>query len=79
MNAAAKTEADRNALSLAMALTPAIGLFMSVIKVGAYLPTGSAATLRDTADHVINPTDLLGTWCVIASGPGLISALFSVI
>ena len=35
MNAAAKTETDRKALSFAMALSLAIGLFMSVIKVGA--------------------------------------------
>jgi cation diffusion facilitator family transporter len=54
MNAAAKTEADRKALSFAMALSLAIGLFMSVIKVGAYLLTGSAAILSDAAESVVH-------------------------
>ena len=52
MNVAAKTEADRKALSFAMALSLAIGLFMSLIKVGAYLLTGSAAILSDAAESV---------------------------
>jgi cation diffusion facilitator family transporter len=54
MNVAAKTEADRKALSFAMALSLAIGLFMSLIKVGAYLLTGSAAILSDAAESVVH-------------------------
>lgn len=54
MNAAAKTVADRKALSFAMALSLAIGLLMSLIKVGAYLLTGSAAILSDAAESVVH-------------------------
>jgi len=54
MNVAAKTEADRKALSFAMALSLAIGLLMFVIKVGAYLLTGSAAILSDAAESVVH-------------------------
>ena len=54
MNVAAKTEADRKALSFAMALSLAIGLFMLLIKVGAYLLTGSAAILSDAAESVVH-------------------------
>ena len=50
MNIAAKTEADRKALSFAMSLSLVIGLLMFVMKVGAYLLTGSAAILSDAAD-----------------------------
>jgi cation diffusion facilitator family transporter len=54
MNVAAKTEADRNALGFAMTLSVAIGLLMSVMKVGAYLLTGSAAILSDAAESVVH-------------------------
>jgi len=54
MNVAAKTEADRKALSFAMTLSLAIGLLMSVMKVGAYLLTGSAAILSDAAESVVH-------------------------
>jgi len=54
MNIAAKTEADRKALSFAMALSLAIGLLMFVMKVGAYLLTGSAAILSDAAESVVH-------------------------
>src|ERR1035438_5348226 len=54
MNIAATTEADRKALSFAMALSLAIGLLMLVMKVGAYLLTGSAAILSDAAESVVH-------------------------
>jgi len=52
MNIAARTEADRKALSFAMTLSLAVGLLMFVLKVGAYLLTGSAAILSDAAESV---------------------------
>jgi cation diffusion facilitator family transporter len=42
-----------------MALSLAIGLFMSVIKVGAYLLTGSAAILSDAAESVVHMAAVL--------------------
>ena len=54
MNVAGKTEADRKALSFAMTLSLAIGLLMFVMKVGAYLLTGSAAILSDAAESVVH-------------------------
>jgi cation diffusion facilitator family transporter len=54
MNIAATSEADRKALSFAMALSLAIGLLMFVMKVGAYLLTGSAAILSDAAESVVH-------------------------
>ena len=54
MNLAAKTKADRKALSFAMTLSLAIGLLMFVMKVGAYLLTGSAAILSDAAESVVH-------------------------
>jgi divalent metal cation (Fe/Co/Zn/Cd) transporter len=54
MNVAAIAEADRKALSFAMTLSLAIGLLMSVMKVGAYLLTGSAAILSDAAESVVH-------------------------
>lgn len=54
MNVAAKTEADRKALSFAMSLSLAIGLLMFVMKVGAYVLTGSAAILSDAAESVVH-------------------------
>jgi cation diffusion facilitator family transporter len=54
MNVAATSEADRKALSFGMALSLAIGLLMLVMKVGAYLLTGSAAILCDAAESVVH-------------------------
>jgi cation diffusion facilitator family transporter len=54
MNAAAKTKADRKTLGFAMALALAIGLLMSVIKVGGYLLTGSTPILSDAAEPVVH-------------------------
>ncbi len=54
MNVAANTEADRRVLGFAMALSLAIGLLMSVMKVGAFLLTGSAAILSDAAESVVH-------------------------
>jgi cation diffusion facilitator family transporter len=45
---------DRQALSFAMSLSLAVGLLMFVIKVGAYLLTGSAAILSDAAESVVH-------------------------
>ncbi len=50
----AKTDTDRRALTLAMRLSLAIGLVMFVMKVGAYLLTGSAAILSDAAESVVH-------------------------
>ena len=54
MNIAATSEADRKALSVAMTLSLVIGLLMFVMKVGAYLLTGSAAILSDAAESVVH-------------------------
>lgn len=54
MNIAARTEADRRALSFAMTLSLAVGLLMFVMKIGAYLLTGSAAILSDAAESVVH-------------------------
>jgi len=45
-----QNRSDRKALSFAMTLSLAIGLLMFVMKVGAYLLTGSAAILSDAAE-----------------------------
>jgi cation diffusion facilitator family transporter len=50
----AQTEADRKALSFAMTLSLVIGLLMFVMKVGAYLLTGSAAILSDAAESIVH-------------------------
>ena len=49
-----KTDADRKALTFAMRLSLVAGLFMFVLKVGAYLLTGSAAILSDAAESVVH-------------------------
>src|SRR5512135_1746156 len=54
MNVTGQSVADRKALSLAMALSLAIGLLMFFMKVGAYLLTGSAAILSDAAESVVH-------------------------
>jgi cation diffusion facilitator family transporter len=54
MNVVARTEADRKALSFGMSVSLAIGLLMFVMKVGAYLMTGSAAILSDAAESVVH-------------------------
>jgi cation diffusion facilitator family transporter len=54
MNAASNAQADRKVLNFAMALSLAIALLMLVMKVGAYLLTGSAAILSDAAESVVH-------------------------
>lgn len=54
MNIAATSQADRKALSFAMTVSLATGLLMFVMKVGAYLLTGSAAILSDAAESVVH-------------------------
>jgi cation diffusion facilitator family transporter len=54
MNVTTKSEADRKALSFAMNLSLIIGLLMFVMKMGAYLLTGSAAILSDAAESVVH-------------------------
>lgn len=54
MNIAANSESDRNTLKFAMNLSLGIGLLMFVIKVGAYLLTGSSAILSDAAESVVH-------------------------
>ena len=49
-----KSAADRKALTFAMRLSLVVGLLMFVIKVGAYLLTGSAAILSDAAESVVH-------------------------
>ncbi len=49
-----KSAADRRAMSFAMYLSLVIGVVMFVIKVGAYLLTGSAAILSDAAESVVH-------------------------
>lgn len=54
MSVHAQTAEDRKALSFAMTLSLVIGLLMFVMKVGAYLLTGSAAILSDAAESVVH-------------------------
>src|SRR5512138_1485859 len=54
MNPVAQTKADRRALTLAMRLSLIVGVVMFVMKVGAYLLTGSAAILSDAAESVVH-------------------------
>ena len=54
MNPIPQTDADRKALSFAMTLSLVIGLLMFVMKVSAYLLTGSAAILSDAAESVVH-------------------------
>jgi cation diffusion facilitator family transporter len=54
MEAAVRTETDRKALTFAMRLSLGVGLLMFVMKVGAYLLTGSAAILSDAAESVVH-------------------------
>lgn len=54
MNITAQSETDRKALSFAMNLSLGIGLLMFVMKMGAYLLTGSAAILSDAAESVVH-------------------------
>jgi cation diffusion facilitator family transporter len=49
-----KREKDRAALSLGMTLSLLVGLLMLVMKLGAYLITGSAAILSDAAESVVH-------------------------
>src|SRR5512140_409554 len=54
MDAVAHSDADRRALRLAMNLSLGVGMLMFVMKVGAYLLTGSAAILSDAAESVVH-------------------------
>ena len=49
-----KSEVDRKAMSFAMNLSLGVGLLMFVMKLGAYLLTGSAAILSDAAESVVH-------------------------
>jgi cation diffusion facilitator family transporter len=49
-----QAQGDAKALKLAMALSLWIGILMFLIKVGAYLITGSAAILSDAAESVVH-------------------------
>lgn len=49
-----RSEADVQALKLAMNLSLGIGLVLFVVKVSAYLLTGSAAILSDAAESVVH-------------------------
>jgi cation diffusion facilitator family transporter len=54
MNVAVKSVADRKAMNFAMNLSLGIGILMFIMKVGAYLLTGSAAILSDAAESVVH-------------------------
>ena len=54
MNISANSESDRKALVFAMNLSLVVGLLMFVIKMGAYLLTGSSAILSDAAESVVH-------------------------
>jgi cation diffusion facilitator family transporter len=54
MDIAANSEADRKALRVAMTLSLVIGSLMFVMKVSAYLLTGSAAIMSDAAESVVH-------------------------
>lgn len=54
MDLSVSGESDRKALTLAMRLSLVIGVVMFVLKVGAYLLTGSAAILSDAAESVVH-------------------------
>ncbi|MFN8177518.1 MAG: cation diffusion facilitator family transporter [bacterium] len=54
MQIAVSSEADRRALAFAMTLSLVVGIMMFVMKVTAYLMTGSAAILSDAAESVVH-------------------------
>ena len=54
MNLPANSESDRRSLLFAMNLSLAVGLLMFVMKMGAYLLTGSSAILSDAAESVVH-------------------------
>lgn len=54
MNISASSRSDRKALVFAMNLSLVVGLLMFVIKMGAYLLTGSSAILSDAAESVVH-------------------------
>ena len=53
------TVPDRKAMNIAMILSVTIGLLMMLMKVGAYLLTGSAAILSDAAESVVHVVAVL--------------------
>ena len=54
MNLPANPESDRRSLLFAMNLSLVVGLLMFVMKMGAYLLTGSSAILSDAAESVVH-------------------------
>ncbi len=54
MEANAHSDRDRQSLQFAMTLSLVIGVLMFVLKMGAYLLTGSAAILSDAAESVVH-------------------------
>lgn len=54
MNPVPQAVSDRRSLTLAMRLSLIVGVVMFVMKVGAYLLTGSAAILSDAAESVVH-------------------------
>ena len=78
MSAAANTAADRKALTFAMNLSLAVGLVMFVMKVGAYMLTGSAAILSDAAESVVHVAAVIfavAIYMLIRTGVPLWSAI----
>ena len=59
MNITARSEADRDSMRFAMNLSLVVGMLMFVMKVGAYLLTGSAAILSDAAESVVHVAAVL--------------------
>jgi divalent metal cation (Fe/Co/Zn/Cd) transporter len=54
MHVAVKSTADRKAMNFARNLSLGIGILMFVMKMGAYLLTGSAAILSDATESVVH-------------------------
>jgi cation diffusion facilitator family transporter len=63
MNVAVKSAADRKAMNFAMNLSLGIGILMFIMKVGAYLLTGSAAILSDAAESVVHVAAVIFAAC----------------
>jgi len=59
MNITTQSAADRKAMSFAMNLSLGVGLLMLVMKMGAYLLTGSSAILSDAAESVVHVAAVL--------------------
>jgi len=68
MNVAVKSAADRKAMNFAMNLSLGIGILMFIMKVGAYLLTGSAAILSDAAESVVHVAAVIFAACACPTG-----------